>query len=142
MHRTFLLLPALAALGLLTACGADDGSDAGGAPPASGITVVATDWNGWDRDHEPTPVTRTLSAEEGASVSVPCPVGGPVEVSVESVDGEGAVLRTDDDMAPEGETGGADLNDLTDRFELPAGDAVRFDTPTLDAGCGFEVTWA
>lgn len=136
--RTALALVAALAL---TACQAADGAgdgdgDGDGEPPVpQTLTIVSSDWNGWDRDHRPTPETATLPVEVGATVSVD---GTGFEVT--EVDSGEITVSTDDDLAPEGETGGSNMNDLVDELTVVTGEETRAATPTLDGGYHYVLT--
>ncbi|WP_110208669.1 hypothetical protein [Nocardioides daejeonensis] len=101
------------------------------------LTVTVADWNGWDRNHEPTPQIHTLHGEVGQKLTVRL-FSDDLTISVTKVDGEEITVRTSSDMAPD--TGsGSDMVDLEDTYVITAGDPARFSTPTLDAGYHIEV---
>lgn len=128
-----LLLVALAS----TACGPGDDTGATDAPPDDlALTVVSSDWNGWDPDHRSTPETTTIDATAGAAATVE----GGVRLEVVAVrDGE-VDLELDQDLAPRNEGGGSDMNDLVDEVTVTAGEETGLASPTLDAGFSYTLT--
>lgn len=84
----------------------------------------------------------TVDAAEGAEATLESTYAGDgtVDVEVETVDGEEVGFRTSERMAPEGETGGINLNDLETRFTATKGDEVTFSTPTMDGGTTWTAT--
>lgn len=131
------LLPALLlAAAALTACGEDDSPEVAGDPdPGRVLTIVSSDWNGWDPDHRPTPETTTVPARVGATAAVE-----GVAFEVTQVMGSRVEVTSDHRLATEGETGGSDLTDLRDVFMVSAGRDTELDTPTLDGGVSYTLT--
>lgn len=137
-HVAAAVLAVLAALAL-TACGAADGTDGSGSDPTRVVTIVGQDWNGWDPDHELTPETTILPVEVGASVTVDG-LGEQVTFEVVGIDDAEVTVSSDRELAPEGEGGGIDLNDLVDEATVTAGEETRLATPTMDAGYSYTLT--
>jgi hypothetical protein len=127
----------------LTGCQDDDGDGAAPGPsaPSYALTIVSTDWNGWNPDHHPTPETTTLPVVVGASATVDS-LGGDATFEVVAVDGDRVTVSSDQRLAPEGETGGSNLDDLVDEFTVVPGEETELDTPTLDAGYSYTLTLA
>ncbi|WP_134767780.1 hypothetical protein [Nocardioides sp. 1609] len=127
----------------LTGC-ADDGGEGrrdGPPVPAQTLTIEASDWNGWDSDHDSTPEITTLPVEVGATATVDS-IGDRITFEITEV-GDGEVeVSSDQQLAPSGETGGSNLNDLVEEFTVVTGEGTSLATPTLDAGYSYVVTLA
>jgi hypothetical protein len=144
--RPRLLVPVLtAALLVLPACGDDDG---GGADIRQGrpaepltLTVVATDWNGWDPEHVATPETTSVDVELGAELEVRGAGSDPVVLTVSEVRDDAVEVTASEALATS-DDGGLDLNDPVDDFEVGLDAPTELATATLDAGVGYVVTLA
>lgn len=138
--RLVLVVPVLAAA-VLSGC--DSGPDDAGGDRTDGrvLTIVSTEWNGWDPDHQPTPETTTVPVHVGATATVEG-VGesDPVTFEVTQVMGSRVEVASSHRLAPEGESGGSDLTDLQDLFLVDAGRSTELDTPTLDGGVSYTLT--
>ncbi|WP_447646591.1 hypothetical protein [Nocardioides zeae] len=127
--------PHLAALlslpvGLLVLAGCSD------EPDFSEVRIVSTTWNGWDPDTEPTSTTLTLAAAAGEEGVAGCGVA----LTVVEVGRGRAVLRSDEPLAPRNPSGGTDLRDTRDEWEVEPGEVVETATATTDGGCTFELS--
>lgn len=118
---------ALAASGI-TACGSTEAP----AAPQAHLEITSSDSS----------KVVTVDATEGAEATLKSPYAddGAVDIEVESVDVDEVELGTSEDMAPEGDAGGINLNDLQSRFTATKGEDVTFSTPTMDAGTTWTVT--
>ncbi|MFB9312176.1 hypothetical protein [Nocardioides plantarum] len=134
---TTVVLAPLAALGVV-GCRSDD-SGTEGPGPGGTLTIVSSDWNGWDPEHTPTPRTTTLPASVGSSVTVDS-IGETLTFEVARVGGGEVAVSSSRELAPEGETGGSNLNDLVDEFTVERGAETVLDTPTLDGGYSYTFT--
>ncbi|GAB3090383.1 hypothetical protein [Nocardioides zeae] len=105
-------------------------------PEFTEVRIVSTTWNGWDPDYEPTTTTSTLAPAEGEETVVGC----GVTITVVGVEHDRALLRSDEALAPVGDTGGIDLRDTQDEVEVAMGEVVEMSTATMDGGCGFELS--
>ncbi|WP_068266360.1 hypothetical protein [Janibacter limosus] len=134
-RRTLALVAAASCLPALTGCGLLE-PESGPVP----VTITSSSWNGWDRNHKPTPKTTTIDATKGASV----PFTGFVDFEITFTDvGEDSVeLTTSEPMSPRGESGGLHLRDTETEFTVERGETLRFSTPTMDGGMHYEVTLA
>ncbi|QCW49572.1 hypothetical protein FE634_02575 [Nocardioides dongxiaopingii] len=122
----------------LTGCGDDAGAGAADVP-AQMLTIEASDWNGWDPEHQATPEVTTLEVEVGATATVES-VGEEITFEVTEV-GDGEVeVSSDQRLAPSGESGGSNLNDLVEEFTVVTGEETSLATPTLDAGYSYLLT--
>lgn len=120
-----LLLLTLGATPFLTGCGADE-------PTFDEVVVVASDYNGWDRDHVPSREEHRLAPVVGEAADVDC---FGVRLTVDEVDGDRVVLRSDERLGE-----GSSHLDLTDTFEVRVGEETRFTSATTDAGCTYVAT--
>lgn len=71
---------------------------------------------------------------KGESIVLDDPYVGSLTIRIEKIDGAKVTISTSTPMAPEGATGGINLNDLRTEFILVREKPVRFSTPTTDAG--------
>ena len=134
---TRLLVPLTLAALVATGCRSDgdgDGDTPSGSPRT--LVVVSSDWNGWDAEHVATPETTTLPVRVGASAQVES-TGETVTFEVVGVDGGRVEVSSDHKLAPQGETGGSNLNDLVHQVTVVPGDETVLRTPTLDAGYSY-----
>jgi hypothetical protein len=127
---------------LLGGCG--DGSAGGSAEEPDGgatvrLEVTAEDWNGWEQDAEPEPVTGSHVVGASDSVTVDT-IQGEVEITVVSVTDDEVTLETSEEMAPTSGDGGWDFNDTETAFTLERGDELEIVTPTMDAGTVVTIT--
>ncbi len=136
MPKSLTALPALVLMvAIATAC---DDSDAGTSTgPARDLVVEFSDWNGWEPDHQPTVAQLQLKGGVGEQVRVE--VMGGIDIEVVEVDGDEITIETSEEMAPQGDSGGVNLNELTDTFVVTPGSPAVFATATLDGGYDFEV---
>lgn len=125
LRRIALLAPLLAVT--LTACGGDQST---GEDATMHLEITASD----SQD-----VVR-IDATEGASATIANRLVGDFDVEVESVEGDSVEFSTSEDMAPEGKTGGINLNDTRSDFTVERGADVKFSTPTMDAGTTWTAT--
>lgn len=134
-RRTLALAAAASCLPVLTGCGLLD-PDPGPVP----VTITSSSWNGWDRNHKPTPKITTVDATKGASV----PFTGHVDfdITFTDVDEDSVEFTTSEPMSPRGEGGGLSLSDTETEFTVERGETLRFSTPTMDSGMHYEVTLA
>lgn len=139
-RRPVLLALTAAAVLLLPACG--DGDHTGGNVPERELTVVSTDWNGWDRDHVPTPETATVTVAVGNEVWVEGLGAEEVRIEITDTDNGAVVVETSQDMAPASADGGLSLNDLEDTFRVWTGEQTSFATPSTDGGITYELSVA
>lgn len=108
-------------------------------PPMT-VTIVSKDWNGWDKDHKPTPSTVRIAAEQGATGEFQG-LGERVQLTVEKVDADQVEIKLSSAMAPRSEgSRGYNMRDTQDRFVVQRGKPTEFMTPSLDAGMQYEVT--
>ncbi len=117
-------------LGLLVLVGCQD------EPGLAAVRIVSTTWNGWDADHEPASTTLTLAPAEGEQGVAGC----GVTLTVADVGRDRAVVRSDEALAPVNASGGTDLRDTRDDWEVEAGEVVEMATATMDGGCTFELS--
>lgn len=122
--RRALLLGALASL-TLAACGNLSGGDA-----PRHLSIASSDAD----------ETVAIDAVSGADATLPNHFGDDIHVEVTSVDSDSVELSTSTDLAPEGETGGINLNDLSSSFTVDAGEELKVSTPTMDAGTTWTLT--
>ena len=105
-------------------------------PDVTEVRIVSTTWNGWDPDHEPTTTTSTLPPAAGEETVVGC----GVTITVVDVERDRVLLRSDEALAPVGDSGGIALRDTQDEVEVERGEVVEMSTATTDGGCGFELS--
>lgn len=134
-RRTIALVTAAACLPAVTGCSLLE-PDSGPVP----VTITSSSWNGWDRNHKPTPEVTTVDATQGTTV----PFTGLVdfEMTFTDVDEDSVDLTTSEPMAPRGESGGLNLLDTETEFTVERGETLRFSTPTMDGGMHYEVVLA
>lgn len=133
------LLVLLTAIGL-TGCARAAGTAVGQQLPMT-LTIVSEDWNGWDENHEGTPVTQTLRVAPEASVELQYLLD-PMTLTVTEVSGTAVEFRTSEQMAPAGDSGGVNLNDLQSSFTVSTEKPVEFSTASMDGGISYTVTLA
>ena len=103
-------------------------------PPVP-MTITASDWNGWDPDHESTETTTEVEAVEGQTLSV-----DGLEITFTDVDDGEVEIRTTDAMSPVNDGGGINLLDPEHDFTVDRGTPLELATPTTDAGTTYELT--
>lgn len=131
MTRRHLTLTTALALALpLGGCGVLDRDQA----PVP-LTITASDWNGWDPDHESTDTTTDVEAVEGRTVRV----DDDLEITFTNVDGGEVEIRTTDAMSPVNDGGGINLLDPEHDFTVDRGTPLELATPTTDAGTTYEL---
>lgn len=107
--------------------------------PGMRLTVVASDWNGWDRDHTPTPVTQEVAAQRGTQLHVPTG-GDQVTMIIIGVSRSAVRVTTSRPMAPRTAKGGLNLKDLKSTFTVNLDQATEFSTASMDSGHHFVLT--
>lgn len=129
---------ALAVLALalpLAACNDDTGS--GAAPDPVTIEVESRDWNGWDRNHKPTPKVERIEAEEGTTFEVQG-LSEPITIEVIEIGEDAIEIESSEALSPEGETGGINLSGATQSHTLERDEPLRLSTPSMDMGMNYE----
>ncbi|UTT66023.1 hypothetical protein NMQ01_15220 [Janibacter sp. CX7] len=129
-RRHLTLTTALAVLLPLGGCGVLD-RDQEPVP----LTITASDWNGWDPDHESTDTTTEVEAVEGQTLRV----DDDLEITFTDVDDDEVEIRTADAMSPADGGGGIDLLDPEHDFTVERGTPLRLATPTTDAGTSYRL---
>ncbi|WP_435201142.1 hypothetical protein [Janibacter sp. GS2] len=124
-RRGVLVAAAIAAT--LTACSAGPGAEG---DATMHLRITASDSEDAVR----------INATEGATATIPSSAVGDVDVEVQSIDGSTVVFATGEAMAPEGKTGGINLNDTRSDFSVTKGTSVQFSTPTTDASTTWTAT--
>lgn len=122
---------ALAALALtlpLAACN-DDTSAA--SDPVT-IDIEEQDWTDWT-SQKMEPNTHTVEVGEGDTFEVTA-LGDPVTIEVVEIGEDQIEIETSAQLAPEGETGGVNMNEADDDFTLERGESTRLSTPSEDGG--------
>lgn len=99
-------------------------------PPTAHLAIVSSD----------SPDTVTIDATEGATETLQGAMDITVEVEVVSVEDDEVELSTSESLAPAGETGGMNLNELRSEFTATAGEELQFSTPTTDGGTTWTTT--
>lgn len=99
------------------------------------LTITASDWNGWDPDHQSTDETTDVEAIEGRTARV----DDDLEITFTDVDDDEVEIRTSDAMSPVKEGGGIDLTTDEMEFTVERGSALELATPTMDAGTTYEL---
>lgn len=129
-RRHLTLATALALLLPLGGCGVLDRDQA----PVP-LTITASDWNGWDPDHESTETTTEVQAVEGRTVRI----DDDLEITFTDVDDDEVEISTTDAMSPAGD-GGIDLLNPEHDFTVERGTPLELATPSTDVGTSYEVT--
>ncbi|MFX4272121.1 hypothetical protein ACQBAR_15155 [Propionibacteriaceae bacterium Y1685] len=107
--------------------------------PGMRLTVVTSDWNGWDRDHTPTPVTQEIEPQRGTQLHIP--IGGEsLTMIIIGVSRSAVRVTTSSPMAPRTAKGGLNLNDLKSTFTVNLDQATEFSTASMDSGHHFVLT--
>lgn len=130
MRRIALIPAALAALAVL-ALGACGGEEEPTGPARSPFVLRIESTSSPDRVKLDGVVGRSATA----------PGGDAPQVSIEDISGEQVTISTSEEMAPEGDGGGVDLDDLRSTFTVARDQPVRFSTPTTDSGTTYTVTY-
>lgn len=99
------------------------------------LTITASDWNGWDPDHESTETTTEVQAVEGRTVRI----DDDLEITFTDVDDDEVEISTTDAMSPAGD-GGIDLLNPEHDFTVDRGTPLELATPSTDVGTSYEVT--
>lgn len=133
------LLVLLTVIGL-SGCARAGGTAVGQQLPMT-LTIVSEDWNGWDENHQSTPITKTLRVAPDASLDLEY-LGDSMTLTVSRVSGTSVEFRTSEQMAPAGDSGGINLNDLQSSFTVRTETPVEFSTASLDGGISYTVTLA
>ncbi len=114
---------------------------------ASGVAACGTEEPAAPKAHleitsSSSPDVVTVDATEGAEVTLESSYlsDGSMDVEVESVDGDEVEISTGERLAPEGDTGGINLNDLQSRFTATKGGELQIATPTMDGGSQWTIT--
>lgn len=129
--RGLVAVPLLTAA--LTGCAVGDVLDGSDEPVA--VTLEASDWNGWDEDHEPSVETVRVDTVEGDTATI-----DGLTVTFTSVAPDEVEVRTSQDMAPRTEEGGLSLLDLERDFTATTGAPALFSTASTDSGTHYTVT--
>lgn len=113
--------------------------DLGTPSPTVTLTVLATGWTGWSKDH-PEAGPSAESVTKGTEFTRDSAVG-ELTFTVKSVDEEELTLRTSQPMSERSETGGIDLTTEQRSFTVAAGETLEITTPSMDIGTTFEITY-
>lgn len=82
-----------------------------------------------------------LIGQEGESITITDKYIDELTITVVKIDGDQVTISTSAPMAPEGASGGINLNDPRAKFTLAKGEPVRFSTPTMDGGTTYTATY-
>lgn len=121
-----LLVTVLAAVGM-SAC-TNSGSK------TSTLTIVTSDWNGWDPNYVPKPVQTVVEITPGMTIDLDT---WDLELTIKSISKDKVTVEFNQAMVPDG-TG--DYMNAKKTFDLDPGSTAKFDTPTMDAGAIIELT--
>ncbi|WP_068266351.1 hypothetical protein [Janibacter limosus] len=136
MASTILRSLTLVPLALLTVSACASPSGGSDEEPVT-VVLVADSWS--DGDSSSDPVTTRVEATKGHTVTAKGQ-HEDVDVTFTSVSPQEVTLETSDTMAPEGKTGGINLNDTRTDFTVTAGAPLKFSTPSMDGGTTWVVT--
>lgn len=135
MASTLLRSLTLVPLALLTVSACASSSEGSDGPVT--VVLVADSWS--DGGSSSDPITTRVEATQGDTVTAKGQ-HADVDVTFTSVSPDEVTLETSDKMAPEGATGGINLNDTRTDFTVTADAPLTFSTPSMDGGTTWVVT--
>ena len=101
------------------------------------LQIETTEWNGWDQDYEPNPVTQTIEVTEGEEFELSV-LTGEAEFEVVDSDEDGVRLEGDGDLMPFV----SNPDDQSTDFTITDDEPLDLMTPTLDAGTNVTISLA
>lgn len=124
----------LGSLLLLVFCAAGVGcNDQDTSDESITLEVEVVDWNGWDPDFEPKPVTTTTEVSPGSTFEVEV-LGDDATFEVTSISDEEIEFETDESFSPVDADGSFNMLEPEDEFTLDRSGHLELATPTTDGG--------